>query len=505
MNNLKKKWIVNSVILSFFLLNPSGILPQDDGSKKENQEPVNQEENSDQQKEISLPTKISFKDLSLSVQKHSFQIQALEKEATSAKSSKERTGRHWHPRVYLEGRAFATNDPAMNFFSILGQRDARQADFSTASARTQVSNFLDGNNQPYTTLNPQTMNIFAPDNLNYPGTNVYQRGTIGVDLPVYEGGAKSSVAKSYEHVSRGKNLEKKAVILSEYSTTAGLYAQLIFLEDYQKKISDLKKSVQGILNRYQVGARSNPVGYSGLLGLRSVKNRLEGLETEAATREIGIRDYLSTVAEDIGENWEIELEPVPNFLNKHLPAPNDNQNSPLVADTISLHAQAMQEYAESANKAAEAEKAKFLPRAGVFGESNLYSGSRNTATAYNVGFYVQMNLYNGEDIGSYEEAKLNGQAVREKALDQIRKERAKKKELLTMEKALQKQLALLDDSTKLMNQQVQNSRRLFTNGSINAIQMSEILSRSADLLIEKANANREYILIRSQLYTLFSN
>jgi outer membrane protein TolC len=177
----------------------------------------------------------------------------------------------------------------------------------------------------------------------------------------------------------------------------------------------------------------------------------------------------------------------------------------LQATTISYQAQAMQEYAESAGRAAEAEKAKFLPRAGVFGESNLYSGSRNTATAYNVGFYVQMSLYNGEDIGSYDEARLKGEAAKEKALDQIRKESAKKKELLAMERALTKQLTLLENSTKLMEEQVTNSRRLFTNGSINAIQMSEILSRSADLLIEKANANREYILVRSQLYTLFSN
>lgn len=519
MNRLKQKWIVNISLLGFLFFGSTQLGAQDTPQLAENEatkessvqeKPEGKlakgvEEETNQESEKLLTKKVEFKDLSLSVQKHSFIIQALDKEAASAKSGKERTARHWHPKVYLEGRAFATNDPAMNFFSILGQRDARQADFSTASARNQVSNFLDTNNQPYSTLNSQTLNLFAPDNLNYPGTNVYQRGTVGLDLPLYEGGAKSSVAKSYDHVSRGKNLEKKAVIMSEYSSTAGLYAQLIFLDDYQKRIKALKRRVQGILNRYQVGARNNPVGYSGLLGLRSVKNRLEGLENEAETREISIRDYLITVSEDLHEDWEVVLEPIPNFLNKHLPAPNDNQNSPLVATSLSYQAQAMQEYAQSATQAAEAEKAKFLPKVGVFGESNIYSGSRNTATAFNAGFYVQMNLYNGEDLGSYEEARLKGEAAREKALDQIRKENAKKKELIAMEKSLQKQLKLLDESSNLMNQQVANSTRLFTNGSINAIQMSEILSRSADLLIEKANANREYILVRSQIYTLFSN
>ncbi|MCC5815057.1 MAG: TolC family protein [Leptospira sp.] len=501
MNYSKNKWIVY-MISTILLFLPNFYLFSQDNDEIEGKEATQGTENLI---DAAKSNTVSFKDLSLSIQKHSFQIQALEKEAASAKTGKERTARHWHPRVYLEGRAFATNDPAVNFFSILGQREARQMDFSTASNRNQIGNFLDTNNQPYTNLNSQNMNLFAPDNLNYPGTNVYQRGTVGVDLPLYEGGAKSSVAQSYEHVSRGKSLEKKAVILSEYSSTAGLYAQLIFLDEYKKKIANLKSQVQGILNRYQVGARTNPVGYSGLLGLKSVKNRLEGLETEANTREESIRDYLVTMAEDLEKDWVTELEPVPNFLNKHLPAPNENQSGTLQATTISYQAQAMQEYAESAGRAAEAEKAKFLPRAGVFGESNLYSGSRNTATAYNVGFYVQMSLYNGEDIGSYEEARLKGEAAKEKALDQIRKESAKKKELLAMERALTKQLTLLENSTKLMEEQVTNSRRLFTNGSINAIQMSEILSRSADLLIEKANANREYILVRSQLYTLFSN
>jgi hypothetical protein len=493
MNNLDIKWIRILAVGMMLILPSTAIISQD--TIDENEETLSEETGTN---------KIKFEDLSLSIQKHSFLVQALEKEASSAQIGKDRTARHWHPRVYLDARAFNTNDPAMNFFSVLGQRDARQSDFSTASVRMQPGNFLDSNNQPYSQLNSNTMNLFAPDTLNYPGSNTYQRGTVGVDLPLYEGGAKANIADSYDHVSKGKGYEKQAVILSEYSSNAGLYAQLIFLEDYSKKVKSLKSQVQGILNSYQVGARSNPVGYSGLLGLKSVRNRLEGLETEVETRQKSIHEYLSTIAEDIGNDWTVQPEPIPIFLNKHLPAPSSEQSSPLVAESLSYQAQAMKEYAESATKAAEVEKAKFLPRAGVFGESNLYSGSRNTATSYNVGFYVQMNLYNGEDIGSYEEARLKGEAAREKALDQIRKESAKKKELLSMEVALQKQLRLLDESRKLMSEQVVNSRRLFANGSINAIQMSEILSRSSDLLVDSANANREYILVRSQLYALFS-
>jgi hypothetical protein len=116
-----------------------------------------------------------------------------------------------------------------------------------------------------------------------------------------------------------------------------------------------------------------------------------------------------------------------------------------------------------------------------------------------------MNLYNADDIGAYEEAKLKAQAQRERVQDTIRKESAKRKELLTMEKTFQKQLILLANTSNLMEEQISNAKRMFANGSINAMQLAEIFSRSTDLIVQNANTNREYILIRSELYTLFSN
>ena len=64
--------------------------------------------------------------------------------------------------------------------------------------RTQPSNFIDTNNNLYTSPNYNTLNLFAPDTLNYPGTNTYQRGTLGVDFAIYEGGAKAAASKAYE-------------------------------------------------------------------------------------------------------------------------------------------------------------------------------------------------------------------------------------------------------------------------------------------------------------------
>jgi hypothetical protein len=56
-----------------------------------------------------------------------------------------------------------------------------------------------------------------------------------------------------------------------------------------------------------------------------------------------------------------------------------------------------------------------------------------------------------------------------------------------------------------MEEQISNAKRMFANGSINAMQLAEIFSISTDLIVQNANTNREYFLIRSELYTLFSN
>ncbi|WCL49765.1 TolC family protein [Leptospira sp. GIMC2001] len=447
---------------------------------------------------------IQFADISLSIQKHSFNIMALEKESLAAESGRDRYARHWHPRIYLDARIFNSNDPAVNFFSKLGQRDVRQSDFSTQSSRNQIGNYLDSNNQPYTNLNSNTLNLLAPDTLNYPGANTYQRGTLGLDLPIYEGGSKSNLAESYDLISSAKKFEKKSVILSEYSTNAGLYAQTIVLNDYKQNLEKIISQINGILGSYQIGSRSNPVGYSGLLGLKTLKNRVIALEEEVDSRKKSIIGHINSVSIDLNENWDVQMEPIQQFLDKHLPYNHGTKEKFTEAETISYLARAMQLYAESSSRMSEIEKAKFLPKLGLYGESNLYSGSRNTSSAYNVGFYVQMNLYNGEDLGSYQEAKLKSEANLDRARDQIRSEDAKKKDLRQRIISIQKQIKLIEDSSKFMDEQVINSRKLFANGSINAMQMSEVIARCIDLTLDRANLEKEFVITRAEMYALSS-
>jgi outer membrane protein TolC len=427
------------------------------------------------------------------IKANSHSQKALSLESRAAKSSKDKASKHWYPRVYADARAFNTNDPAMNFFSTLGQRSARESDFSTKSVRSRPSNFIDTNNNPYTTPNYNTLNLLAPDTLNNPGANTYQRGTLGIDMPLYEGGSKSAVANAYEKQAEGKQHEIKFVSLNEYANHAAMYGTLNSLYEFQDKLTSLEKTVKGIIGRYQLGNRGNPLGYSGGLGLRSLKNRLEGMKEENKAKIAAIRDMIEVATNELPENWAVRSQTVLSFGDEYLKYQPAER---------SYMAKAMKAYAESAENQAKAEKARILPKVGLFGEGYVYRGDRSTANAYNAGVYVQMNLYSPGDIETIEEANLKSKAMQERALEMQKMEESKIKSLLQMEQALKRNMELVIENDKLMNEQVVVAQQLFGSGALNALQLSEVLSRKADVIYAKMNLESEYLKTKAALLTM---
>ncbi|MBP7283051.1 MAG: TolC family protein [Leptospiraceae bacterium] len=427
------------------------------------------------------------------IKENSHSQKALSLEARSAKLAQNKASKHWLPRVYADARNFTTNDPALNFFSTLGQRSATNADFSTKSMRTQPSNFIDTNNNLYTSPNYNTLNLFAPDTLNYPGTNTYQRGTLGVDFAIYEGGSKAAASKAYEKQAEGKQLENRFVTLSEYANFAAMYGTLLALKEQQEKINSLDKTVTSILSRYQLGNRANPVGYSGGIALKTVKNRIEGIKEETAARIESIKRTIEVSSGDLPENWNLKLQSTNSFADEHLK---------VSAPDKSYMVKAMKAYSEGATEQAEAEKARILPKVGLYGESYVYRGDRSTATSFNGGFYVQMNLYSPGDLDAIEQAKLNSKAAKERTEEAIKQEESKTKSLVEMEKALKRNLELVQESSKLMEEQISVTQQLFSSGAINALQLAEVYSRKADLVLAKSTIESEFLKARAGLLTL---
>ena len=107
---------------------------------------------------------------------------------------------------------------------------------------------------------------FAPSLLNEPDRKFYGQTSFGVDLALYEGGASSIAYEASQKMADSKFWAVKAQTLSEFSKVASEYAQLLVLLEEKAQLESLKSSVRSVLERYSIGTKSNPVGYSGLLG-----------------------------------------------------------------------------------------------------------------------------------------------------------------------------------------------------------------------------------------------
>ena len=68
--------------------------------------------------------------------------------------------------------------------------------------------------------------------------------------------------------------------------------------------------------------------------------------------------------------------------------------------------------------------------------------------------------------------------------------------------ATEKTLKLLDESTALLQEQTQVARQLFRNGSINALQLVEVLNRRADLVVNRREAELALAQTKATLFQL---
>jgi hypothetical protein len=451
---------------------------------------------SEKEEEVFKGNVIEFEEVWNLVTENSHSLKAGSYEEKSAEIAKNRAGKHWIPRVYSDLRSYNTNDPAMNFFSTLGQRSATDADFSTKSTRNRISNYVDTTNNLYTTPNYNTLNLFAPDTLNNPGSNTYSRGTIGVDLPLYEGGSKTNISKMTEKKWEGKKKEREFSIQNEYFSSVFTYSSIIVMSNYLKKMIELNKIVDGVQKRFQL--KGSPIGYSGYLGIKSLQNFIKGSKENVRSQILSLRENLEITTGKKISNWIPKDESVILFSDKYLIIQNPENTNPEMKIT-----KAYKSYSEGAEIQIEAEKARHLPKVGMYGEAYAYNGSRDTATSYNAGLYVQMNLLSPTDLGIIEETKQNSLAIKERVEDMKVKDKARFNSLTRMEKSLKENLALLNETQKLQEEQIVNSQNLFSTGSINILQLAEVLNQITEFYRKKAEVETEYLRVRSEL-TLFN-
>lgn len=372
-----------------------------------------------------------------------------------------RSENHWLPRLYVDAKTYRTNDPGSSFFGLLEQRKAEAGDF-------------------------------APDVLNDPEARTYARGALGIDLGLYEGGSKTAQVEMLKHMVNAEKLRSSRVEVEQYGQAGFAYGTIASLRKQKVKLLALREKVSNLIKGYQLGQKSNPVGYSGLLGMKSLALRISGLieQLEAkesasyrALNEMGVKD----------QNWSPEDFDAGAFTSRFFPLLPDLKEESSYESLASL------EGAKASSEASKMEKARYLPRIGAFAESYLFNGNRDTASGYTAGLYLQWNLFDPADFGKYKEAKLGALASEKMAQALMQEENAQREGMKASEKALRSNLLRLGESENLLSEQMDVSATLFKNGSIGALQFVEILNRRTDLIEQQTQAEMSLLKISSEL------
>lgn len=403
---------------------------------------------------------VAFQDIWKQVRRDSPAIRAAEYGLKAAGIEADRAGAHWYPRLYLDARAYATNDPAQSFMSLLEERRISVADFSPAS-------------------------------LNQPADRFYERGALVLDFPLFEGGGKQAMADSARKMRDAKGWENASAQTGEYVQLAGNYASLLALRDEREGVEKLRTQVQAILEHYNIGSKSNPVGYSGLLGLKNLRNRLLGLEAQDQAQENALKTEIRLKAKDMPADWVPSSVGTVDFLDRSLPENSRLKPPPFVQAALSQ--------AEAAEKMKAAKTAVLLPKVALFGEGTLNNGDRASATGYAAGVYLQWDLLDIPHFGAGDQAQAEADAAKAGAEVLRRQSSADWSQAQETQKALRTNLILMDDSSKLLEEQTETARNLFRDGSINALQLVEVLSRRADLISDRTQAELGLVRARASL------
>lgn len=390
--------------------------------------------------------------------------EASQLQTESLVATKVQASRHWFPKLYLDVKSYRTDDPGSSFFGLLEQRSIGQSDFN-------------------------------PDAINHPGGSIYTRGTLGLDWTLYEGGMKSSQVEMYERSVAAQKAMTSQVQIEQYSLVGRSYGSIAVLEKQKNSLESLRVEIVRMIKSYQLGSRSNPVGYSGLLGMKSLLNRVTGLINQyeaqsrayyAALSEMGLRDL----------SWSPEIIDSNLFVARYF---SDASNE--IITNSSYKIESAKENVKASEEVVYMEKAKFLPRVGAFAESFIFNGDRDTAQGYTAGLYLRWNLFDPSDYGSLRVATLKSTAAAKYSEAAEQQERAERAALTESLKSLQQNIELLNDSQKLLSEQAKMTLTLFKNGSINTLQLVEILSRRADLIAEQGEAELSLIKAGSEIVT----
>ncbi len=410
-------------------------------------------------------SELSFSEVWARVEGNTPSEKAVKNELDAAVTGAARASRHWFPVLYLDAKGYASNDPGAALFSKLSQREISAADFS-------------------------------PTLLNQPDAQLSERVALGVNFPLFEGGMRVAQTQIAQIQVQAKELEEKATKNAIYLEVARAYQSIAIQERATKGLHELDKLLSDVLSRYHLGSKSNPVGYSGLLGLQGLKNKIMGSHAEKRAKISAYYGAITSMASGLPEKWTPRDSELISFSQKYFTSVSGDSragDAPTAARLGSLKFQSMEVASQASDRMVTLEKARFLPRVGLFAESALNHGDRGTGVSHTAGAYLQFNLFSASDYGAVHQAQSSSLAAHDRIDEAKLHETIEVLANREATKALEEGLRLLGDSSRLLAEQTEVAKKLFNSGAMNALQFAEVLNRRTDLLSALENAEIEYL------------
>lgn len=398
----------------------------------------------------------SFDEIWASIKVHSPEIMQSAHEYEAARISHTRSKRHWFPQAQLQANAYRTNDPGKTLFSNLGNREVNAGDFN-------------------------------PSVLNYPGYGNFAQSSVLVNLPLFEGGMKVESQKGLGFMKEAREYGLKFTKNYQYTQAAMEYSLLLGASQHVRRIRSLQGELATFLNDYELGSPQNPIGHTGLLGLRSLSNRLKAMKNQTQTEMSSFKTSLTQKADIKSENWDVKPQSIHEFLKSRFGKIMKQNEASLPASV-----KATQMTAHALSKFSNAERSKFLPHIGVFNQTDLNVGTRDNANSNTVGGYLQWNILSPTEYGSVKEKKMQALAMKNQASAQALKSKVDVEQSYDGIVSTVENLRLMSSSLSLLREQTKTSRSLYQSGLINILQMLEHLNRRADLL-EKIHQGETYL------------
>ncbi|MBK7892335.1 MAG: TolC family protein [Bdellovibrionales bacterium] len=385
-------------------------------------------------------------------------LRAAESAKVAQEGESQIAGRHWLPRVYLGAKVYQTNDPGAAFFGLLSERAVTSADFD-------------------------------PARLNHPDAKTYTMGSVGVDLPLYEGGLRSANGDMQKELLVAADEHVRVTEIEHYAEAARIYGMCLAGRDRERRLLRVRDDLDELLKRYELGSKANPVGYSGLLGLKTLRNRVVGLLAETRAKTLALGRGLEAMGFRRAETWTPEKTNVSDFIATYL-READGADSARVREA--------QLKAGSMERVVQMEAARTLPRVGVFGEQSFAAGDRDRANGYTAGLYLQWNIFDPSDSGRSSTARSRAVSARYQVDAMAANERAEGQAMAAAAEALDENLKLMVSSEELLDEQAKVAATLFRNGSISALQMVEVASRRTDLIVDRSEAESRLVEVKAE-------